>query len=214
MRDHILLVQALQHKATRENAEWYATFLDFAKAYDRVDQKFQFDVMAKMNIGLDFLRWVQLLYTKPEVQLLINARLSALVPLVRFYIEPLGAMLRTAPELGNPMDDGSSLTGVFFADDSTVLSNSLESADHQVTTIVGTFCAASGAALNMSKCTTLALNNNEVPKGRPSAPSIVLAASGEPIKFLGIYVGHNLAADYQAQLTNDNYLGAYAKWMC
>ncbi|KAF0738303.1 hypothetical protein Ae201684_005861 [Aphanomyces euteiches] len=34
LTDRIHLIQALQHKATRNNEEWYATFLDFAKVYD------------------------------------------------------------------------------------------------------------------------------------------------------------------------------------
>ncbi|RHY24872.1 hypothetical protein DYB32_008650 [Aphanomyces invadans] len=123
-------------------------------------------------------------------------------------------MLRAAPELGIPMPDGTSMTSVFFADDATLLSNSLESADHQVATIVATFCAASGAALNIKKCTTLVLNSNEPPVGRASAPSITLADTGVPIRYLGIYVGHNLDPAYQVQLINDRYLQAFAKWSC
>ncbi|ETV90906.1 hypothetical protein H310_14393 [Aphanomyces invadans] len=37
MRDNIHLLTAQQHKATRDNVEWHAIFLDFAKAYDCVD---------------------------------------------------------------------------------------------------------------------------------------------------------------------------------
>ncbi|KAF0682513.1 Aste57867_25369 [Aphanomyces stellatus] len=133
-----------------------------------------------------------MIFTKPEVQLLINGSLGPKIRpsrgvkqgcllsclLFDFYIKHLGAMLRATPELGIPMDDGSSLTAVFFADDSTVLSNSLESADHQVTAIVGTFCVASGAALNMSKYTTLALNNRGGPVLRASfSPRLVSQSS-------------------------------------
>ncbi|CAK4691373.1 unnamed protein product [Aphanomyces euteiches] len=123
-------------------------------------------------------------------------------------------MLRAAPDLGIPMGEGDPLTSIFFADDSTILSNSLESAEYQVDYIVRTFCEASGAALNLSKCTTLALNNREVPAGRRSAPSITLAGSGIPIKYLGIYVGHNLEPSYQIQMIHDKYLSAYTKWTC
>ncbi|KAF0722616.1 hypothetical protein Ae201684P_011959 [Aphanomyces euteiches] len=66
MADHIHLIDALQHKATRDNEEWYATFLDFAKAYDMVRWSFLFEVMEKMNIGPDFLSWVHLLYKNPK----------------------------------------------------------------------------------------------------------------------------------------------------
>ncbi|KAH9109185.1 hypothetical protein LEN26_014054 [Aphanomyces euteiches] len=66
MNDHIHLIQALQHRATRTNEEWYATFLDFAKAYDMVRWSFLFEVLERMNIGPEFRDWVQLLYKKPK----------------------------------------------------------------------------------------------------------------------------------------------------
>ncbi|KAF0738298.1 hypothetical protein Ae201684_005856 [Aphanomyces euteiches] len=226
LTDHIHLIQALQHKATRNNEEWYATFLDFAKAYDMVRWPFLFAVMSKMNIGPEFLDWVRLLYRNPEVHLLLNGApgptirpnrgvkqgcpLSCL--LFDLYLEPLGAMLRACPEAGIQIDDDTRLTGVYFADDSTLLSGSLESAEYQVDEIVGKFCAVSGAALNRTKCITLALNNNEEPIGRASTPSITLAASGQPIRFLGAYVGHRLPPNYHAQQINDKYLAAFAQW--
>jgi hypothetical protein len=228
MRDHVYLLQALQHRATRDNAEHYATFLDFAKAYDRVDQKFLFDVLAKMNIGPVFRTWVKLLYTKPLVHLLLsNALGPAIHPnrgtkqgcplsclLFDLYIEPLGDMLRAAPELGVPMPDGTRLTSVFFADDSTILSNSLESAEFQVDNIVGQFCAVSGAELNLDKCTTLVLNNAEIPTLRAGTPSLNLSPSGTPVRYLGAFLGHQLDPDYHVRLLHDKFLATLPQWQC
>jgi len=229
--DLVHLVEALQHKATAEAREWYATFLDYAKAYDTVRWSFLFAVMEKMNIGPEFMAWVRLLYTKPRVHLLLNGVLGpAIRPnrgvkqgcplsciLFDLYLEPLGAMLRACPEAGIQLDDGTVLTGAFFADDSTLLSGSLESAEYQSDVIVGRFCEASGAVLNRSKCITLALNANELPEDRADrrgAPSIQVAAPTTPIRFLGIYVGQRLEPDYQVQLINDRYLSAFAHWGC
>jgi len=228
MVDHVHLIQALQHKATRDDEEWFATFLDYAKAYDMVDQAFLFQVMRRMNIGSEFLGWVQLLYTRPQVHLLLDGVLGPVIRPTRggkqgcplscllfdMYLEPLGAMLRAHPAVGIPVVGGDALTGVFFADDSTLLSNSLESAEFQKDVLVGKFCAASGAALNHSKCVTLALNDRAEPVGRPSAPSIQLAPSGQPIRFLGAYVGHRLAPQYQAQTIHDKFLAAFSHWQC
>jgi len=229
--DLIHLVTALQHAATAENREWYATFLDYAKAYDMVRWPFLFAVMEKMRIGPQFMSWVRLLYTKPRVHLLINGALGPAISPTRgvkqgcplscllfdLYLEPLGAMLRACPEAGIELDDGTVLTGAFFADDSTLLSGSLESAEYQVDVIVGQFCAASGAALNKAKCVTLALNANEDPNTRVARrgfPSITVAAPGQPIRFLGVYVGQDLEADYHVQLLNDRFLASFAHWGC
>ncbi|KAF0706216.1 hypothetical protein As57867_006769, partial [Aphanomyces stellatus] len=51
LHDHVALVQALQHYCTLEDHDHYATFLDFSKAYDMVDQSFLFDVLGEMNMG-------------------------------------------------------------------------------------------------------------------------------------------------------------------
>jgi len=229
--DLIHLVTALQHKATREDREWCATFLDYAKAYDMVSWSFLFDVMAKMNIGPVFTAWVRLLYKKPQVHLLLDGALGPAIRPTRgvkqgcplscllfdLYLEPLGAMLRACPDAGIRLDCGSVLTGAFFADDSTVLSGSMESAEHQVGVIVGRFCEASGASLNRDKCVTLALNENEGPEARADrrgAPSIRFASPGTPIRFLGVYVGQKLVPGYTAQLVHDKYLAAFTHWAC
>ncbi|KAF0693006.1 Aste57867_15985 [Aphanomyces stellatus] len=65
LHDHVVLVQALQHYCTMEDNDNYATFLDFSKAYDMVDQRFLFDVLAEMNMGPSFISWVRLLYDSP-----------------------------------------------------------------------------------------------------------------------------------------------------
>jgi hypothetical protein len=229
--DLIHLVEGLQLAATTEDREWYATFLDYAKAYDMVRWPFLFAVMEKMCIGPEFMAWVRLLYKKPRVHLLIN---GALGPAIRpnrgvkqgcplscllfdLYLEPLGAMLRACPDAGIALDDGTVLTGAFFADDSTILSGSFESAEYQVDVIVGQFCAASGAALNKDKCVTLALNAKEDPGERADRrgfPSLTIAEPGQPIRFLGTYVGQGLAADYNVQLLNDRFLASFAHWGC
>jgi hypothetical protein len=229
--DLVLLVKALQLKATRESKEWYATFLDYAKAYDMVQWSFMYDVLAKMNVGPSFIRWVKLLYRKPNVHLLLNGALGPAIRPTRgvkqgcplscllfdIYLEPLGAMLRACPGAGITLDNGDVLTGGFFADDSTVFSGSLESAEYQTTEIVGTFCAASGAVLNKAKCVTLALNAHDTPEtraleGRRGYPSLTIAAPGTPVRYLGVYIGQGLAPEYQAQLLNDKILAAFAHW--
>ncbi|RHY04729.1 hypothetical protein DYB25_008718, partial [Aphanomyces astaci] len=60
LHDHVTMVQALQHYCTMEDQDSYATFLDFSKAYDMVDQSFLFEVLAEMNLGANFISWVRM----------------------------------------------------------------------------------------------------------------------------------------------------------
>ncbi|OQR88236.1 Endonuclease [Achlya hypogyna] len=77
IHDHVMHLQELQHAATRVGVEAYATFLDFEKAYDRVDWSYLWLVLGRFGIGPRFLQWIQLMYTKPIVNIAINGALSA-----------------------------------------------------------------------------------------------------------------------------------------
>ena len=126
--------------------------------------------MEKLHIGPELLSWARLLYKKPMVHLLLNGTLGPPIKptrgvkqgcplsclLFELYLEPLGVMLRTRPDLGIPLDDGSVLAGVFFADDSTLLSGTPAMAEIQAENNVCRFCAESGEAPNRDKCVTLA----------------------------------------------------------
>ncbi|RHY21433.1 hypothetical protein DYB32_009814 [Aphanomyces invadans] len=125
MSDHIHLIQALQHRASRDDAEHYTAFLGFEKAYDRVDHEFV-RIQSRRYCG-------QILF--------------------RLW-----------------------------------------------------------AALNLDKCVTLVLNNNETPLLRRSTPSLILAQSGTPIRYLGAFVGHNLDPEYHVQLVTDKLLTALPQW--
>ncbi|OQR80480.1 hypothetical protein THRCLA_23477 [Thraustotheca clavata] len=116
-----------------------------------------------------------------------------------FYIEPLGSLLRELPHLGITLPDGSTLTSIFFADDSNLLSNSFEAAIAQLAQLdlVEEFCAVSGAQLNLAKCMTLVLNEHEDPAGLQPPRELNVVPSGQPVTYLGILFGHKLPTDLQ-----------------
>ncbi|RHZ02272.1 hypothetical protein DYB31_013870 [Aphanomyces astaci] len=69
LHDHVTMAQALQHYCTLEDQDSNATFLDFSKVYDMVDQTFLFEVLAEMNMDATFISWVRLLYNSlPPLQ--------------------------------------------------------------------------------------------------------------------------------------------------
>ncbi|OQR82339.1 hypothetical protein ACHHYP_20797 [Achlya hypogyna] len=139
IHDNICLVQSLQaHVSADADSEGYATFLDFSKAFDRVEWRFLFDCMDQCGLPPEFTRWIQLLYTDPVVFLFLNGHrapplrpnrgvkqgcpLSAL--LFVLTIEPLGQLLRSQPGFGIALPTGGWSCGALFADDVTLFSGS------------------------------------------------------------------------------------------
>ncbi|KAF0706572.1 hypothetical protein As57867_006715, partial [Aphanomyces stellatus] len=100
-------------------------------------------------------------------------------------------MLRQHPHLGMTTPDGDTITSIFFADDSTLLSKDLPAAVEQLA-IVEEFCAVSGARLNQAKCQTLVLNGHLDPEDTDGGGLLNIVPSGQTIKYLGVMFGHNL----------------------
>ncbi|EFX61360.1 hypothetical protein DAPPUDRAFT_340007 [Daphnia pulex] len=120
-------------------------------------------------------------------------------------------MLRGSPHLGIPLPSEDSLTSIFFADDSTLLSNSLQAAVEQMA-IVDKFCSVSGARLNHAKCMTLVLNEHLDTEDIDSGGLLNVLPTGQPTKYLGFLFGHRLPKDLQLQRLSDKFLSVFPIW--
>ncbi|RHY29751.1 hypothetical protein DYB32_004879, partial [Aphanomyces invadans] len=224
LHDHVVLLQNLAQHCTDVGDEGYATFLDMYKAYDMVNWDWMYKVLDAVNIGPGFISWVQLLYRDPSIQLLINGTLAPSLSPTRgvkqgcplssllfvLSIEPLGQFLRHPTHVGSGimLPDGRFVSTLFFADDTTLISNSRASALHQLT-LVDTYCQASGAKLNVAKCKTLVLNSRQ---GETAHPGLNVVPIGQPVKYLGVYFGHNLDPAYSVRQLNDRFYDAFRQW--
>jgi hypothetical protein len=119
MRHNVCFLSDLQGLVTDQDAEAYAVFLDFEKAYHRVNWDYMFRVLERMKCGSAFIAWVRLLDTDPEARLMIDGNilpglhptrgvkqgdpLSAL--LVLMVIKPRGSLLRAHEEYGVRLAD-------------------------------------------------------------------------------------------------------------
>ena len=128
MHHHIRHLTDIQDLVTHRGEEAYATFLDFEKAYDRVNWTYMFRVLEKMGGGKRFIDWVRLLYNNTKAQLMINGNitpsikpqrgvkqgdpLSALLFLMT--IEPLRNLLRQHEEHGIWINGTTFATGFFY----------------------------------------------------------------------------------------------------
>jgi len=173
LHHHVRFLSDLQDWSTFEDLDAYALFLDFEKAYDRVDWNYMWCVLEAMGCGSDFIQWVQLLYTSPKVHILINNRMTSIVRPTRgvkqgdplsallfvMTLEPLGQLLRQAPSHGIQVTASHVGTHLFFADDCTLLGHSLSALEHQLE-LVQIYCAGSGAKLNLMKSVLFPLNRH------------------------------------------------------
>ncbi|KAF1333326.1 putative Pollike protein, partial [Globisporangium splendens] len=196
LHHHVRFLKELQQHVTNEGNEGYALFLDFEKAYDRVDWRYMEAVLERMNCGGRFIEWVRLLYNCPVAQLHLNGGLHGPIrptrgvkqgdPLSCFLfllcIEPLGQLLRLDQSKGIRLRDDVVATGLYFADDSTVLTSSLAHLTDQLE-LVQVYCAGSGARLNLQKSALLPLNRRTQ---CPSFHQVRVITATESISYLGI----------------------------
>ena len=219
---HVRFLADLQDLVTSRDEEAYALFLDFQKAFDRVNWEYMFKLLSRMGFGNGFIDWIKLLYTKPQAHLLINGNMQpALHPtrgvkqgdplsalLFVLTIEPLGNMLRAHEEYGVCLTADHTATSTFFADDSTLLASSTASLQAQLA-IVDEYCDGSGAKLNLSKSVLLALNRHEV---CPALPGVQVLAHSDTVKYLGIPFGQAPVDDILVEMLDQRFYDGIKLW--
>ena len=147
-------------------------FLDFAKAYDRLDRGWLFQCMRAMQFPASTLGWVQLLLAGTRGCVTFNgghlsrvfdipsgcAQGSPLSPLLYVLAaQPLAARcraLQAAQQVDSiALPDGSAAPCCHqHADDTSLHAASLQGVQALLQQAVQPFCAASGAMLNTNKC--------------------------------------------------------------
>lgn len=154
---HTRCLSDLQNYCTMHHREGYALFLDFEKAYDRVLWDYLFSVLEKYGVGVGFINWIRLLYKDTKARLIIAGSLQPpLAPrrgvkqgdplsalLFVLTLEPLGYLIRGNPTSGLRLSRVV-LAGLYFADDSTLLSSTVEGLENQFLR-VQSYCDGSGA---------------------------------------------------------------------
>ena len=219
---HVRFLADLQDLVTAREEEAYALFLDFQKAFDRVNWDYMFRVLERMGFGASFIRWVRLLYMNPQAHLLINQNIQpALHPtrgvkqgdplsalLFVLTIEPLGNLLRAHEEYGVCLNADQTATSMFFADDSTLLGSSLVNVQGQLD-LVAEYCRGSGAQLNLTKSVLLALNRS---KTCPSFPGVQVLDRSETVKYLGIPFGQRHMDNTLLEWLDQRFYEGFQLW--
>ena len=219
---HVRFLADLQDLVTSLDDEAYALFLDFEKAFDRVNWDYMFRLLERMGFGAEFVQWIKLLYTDPQAHLVINQNIQpALNPtrgvkqgdplsalLFVLTIEPLGNLLRSHEEYGVCLNADHTSTSTFFADDSTLLGSSITNLQAQLG-LVDEYCRGSGAKLNLSKSMLLALNRNH---DCPLLPGVQVLGRTETVKYLGIPFGQSCVDDALVEFLEQRFYDGFKAW--
>ncbi|GAB9476050.1 putative Pollike protein [Globisporangium polare] len=218
----LLTLYDLRERVTQLGREAYATMIDFEKAYDRVNWDYLWAVLRHFNFGENFVRWVKLLYTSTEVCLNVNGNiLDAIQPtrgvkqgdplsplLFILALEPLCCAIRANATAGLHLPGLPTATGMYFADDATLLSDSLSGATQQLE-LVQLYCTSSGARLNIGKTTILPLNRNQT---RHADSDVRVLGPDERVRYLGLPVGQRVFHNDRLSTINTKFYSQFSIW--
>ena len=181
-------------------------FLDFSKAYDRLDRNWVDRCMAALGFGPAARRWVSLLHDGLQCRVRYNGWLSPSFPVSSglaqgsplsplLYVaaaQPLAAHLRQEARLGHitpiSLPDGSPAPPCHqHADDTTLHLRTRADVSTALQGNINLFCAASGSQVNPHKSQGLVLGPGDDFSGVDTATSgIPYSERGASVRHLGV----------------------------
>ena len=180
-------------------------FLDFAKAYDRLDRDWVLSCMEALGLGPSARRWVSLLQDGMRGRVRYNGWLSPTFPvrsglpqgsplsplLYVIAAQPLAAHLRREVASGALrailLPDGTLAPPSHqHADDTTLHLRTRDDIRVALSGSVHLYCQASGSSLNGAKSRGLELGNPDAVTGLDADCGMPFAGRGESIRHLGI----------------------------
>ena len=188
-------------------------FLDYAKAYDRLDRAWVLKCMRALGFGPQAVRCVHLLQHSTHCAVLFNGWRSHLFPVrsglpqgsplspILYVIaaQPLASLLRLQASMGLfhciRMPDGTSAPPCHqHADDTSLHVRSRADARVALDGPVALYCAASNSLLNRAKSLGLLFGAEATFEGVDENIGVPFSSHGGQVKHLGIYIGHDADA--------------------
>ena len=186
-------------------------FLDFAKAYDRLDRGWLRRCMGALGFGARACRWVDVLLGGSLARVSFNGWRTDAFPVLSgvpqgsplsplLYViaaQPLASRMRQLQTQGRvrgiSLPDGSSAPVCHqHADDTTLHVSTVRDVTVALDEGVDVFAAASGAALQPAKSKALLLGGGPTPP--PDQAPIPFLGRGEMVRHLGILIGTDVEA--------------------
>ena len=208
--DNIILFWEMVAFAEGQNQELAVLFLDFEKAYDRVDWNFMEGTLLKMGFPNNWIRGVSALYRNAHSSVLfagdIGRRFSIsrsvrqgcpLAPFLFLLVSEAFSVYLNSQQvnikgLALPFADAS--VDSEFADDTALYIHASQFNLVQVQKAVDDFADASGAVINWDKSSGFWVASGNPPVNAPSA-GFSWIPKGQSIRYLGCRVGLGIKVD-------------------
>lgn len=174
--DTISSIRDLIGYMREEKKSGYVISLDFEKAFDRVEHSFLFSILEQFGFGVNFIKWITILYRGAMTKVKCNGFLTEPFKITRsirqgcplsaqlysLVAEPLGMVINKEECIqGIELERGIEGQKIFqYADDTTVIVKDVGSV-RRVMEEVRRFCQGSGAKINEDK--TVCMRFGKVP---------------------------------------------------
>jgi hypothetical protein len=186
-------------------------FLDFEKAFDRVDREWLHRCVARLGFGPHMQRWVRVLLAGTSAQVAYNGYLtdplqvlsgvaqgSPLSPILfTAHAQPLAARMRQLQREGRikpiTLPDNTPLPPTHqHADDTTLHVATVEDAAVAISEGVDVFCRATGATLNIRKSVGMTLGAQPVLAGEDPITQASFIGANDSLRHLGVRLARGI----------------------
>ena len=190
------------------NKEGILMFLDFQKAFDSVEWNFLFKTLEKFNFGQQFIRWIKILYENPIFRIKNNGWISKTCSMKRgirqgcpisaiiflFVVEIMSIKINSSDDIKGFTKENmdTEIKLLQHADDASLPLANIESMENAID-IINKFSRSSGMKLNITKTEAILLG----PLKNKYNTLYGVKITNEPIRCLGIYLGHDSKKCYE-----------------
>jgi hypothetical protein len=211
--DHLFSLTSIIRNRKRDKLDTFVTFVDFEKAFDRVDRKLLFYKLHSLGFGGKILKTLKSLYGNCKVCLNVNGYLSpsfaskfgvkqgdSLSPtLFNLYINDLVDTLDEC-NMGVKLSNEIHVTSLLYADDLAVISDSEENMQHLLNAL-DLWCRKWRMVVNIVK--TKIVHFRSTTKPRSNFPFMLNQQNVECVdryKYLGVILDEHLLFNVTASV--------------
>ena len=211
--DHLFSLTSIIRNRKRDKLDTFVTFVDFEKAFDRVDRKLLFHKLQSLGFGGKILSILKSLYSNCNVCVNVNGFLSpsftskfgvkqgdSLSPtLFNLFINDLADTLNASSN-GVKLNDDIQISSLLYADDLAIISDSEENMQHLLN-ILDLWCKKWRMLVNVGKTKTVHFRSAARP--RSNFPFTLNNHSVECVdryKYLGIVLDEHLLFNVTASV--------------